>query len=114
RGAIARRVAAGVTRAGAVLRLGPPGQRRAPLAVPPGAAARTVWSWGRQPVAFESNPVPLRLEGLGAARAITAGAYHGLALQPDGSLWAWGRNDRGQLGSGSTGETSGPVRVRDA
>jgi uncharacterized repeat protein (TIGR03803 family) len=29
---------------------------------------------------------------------IAAGGYHSLELQPDGSLWAWGGDDSGQLG----------------
>ena len=27
-----------------------------------------------------------------------AGNYHALAVRSDGSVWAWGRNTRGQLG----------------
>src|SRR5438876_489024 len=33
---------------------------------------------------------------------ITVGAGHCLALKSDGSLWAWGLNDHGQVGDGST------------
>ena len=32
--------------------------------------------------------------------AIAAGVYHSLILKDDGSVWATGRNDRGQLGTG--------------
>jgi len=32
--------------------------------------------------------------------AIAAGGWHSLAIKPDGSLWAWGRNNHGQLGTG--------------
>ena len=35
--------------------------------------------------------------------AIAAGAYHGLFLKNDGSLWAMGLNDDGQLGDGTYG-----------
>ena len=44
----------------------------------------------------------------------TAGANHTLAVQANGSLWAWGRNFYGQLGQGSSGtgtDLSSPVRV---
>ena len=33
----------------------------------------------------------------------TGGLGHGLALRIDGSLWVWGANDKGQLGSGWSG-----------
>ena len=33
---------------------------------------------------------------------VAAGRIHYLALRSDGTVWAWGRNDRGQLGRGTT------------
>ena len=47
---------------------------------------------------------------------IAAGTYHSLAIQKDGSLWAWGRNDFGQLGLGSAdfNPHSTPTRVGTA
>jgi alpha-tubulin suppressor-like RCC1 family protein len=33
--------------------------------------------------------------------AISGGLAHTLALKQDGSLWAWGQNDRGQVGDGT-------------
>ncbi|MDB4980460.1 MAG: repeat-containing protein [Myxococcales bacterium] len=35
-------------------------------------------------------------------QAISIGATHTLAIQTDGSLWSWGKNDKGQLGDGNT------------
>jgi alpha-tubulin suppressor-like RCC1 family protein len=43
--------------------------------------------------------------------AISAGAEHVLALKRNGTLWAWGRNDCGQLGLGNFVPTNRPVRV---
>ena len=42
---------------------------------------------------------------------ITCGTGHCLALQRDGSLWAWGRNNEGELGNGTTKSEPLPVRI---
>ena len=39
------------------------------------------------------------------------GASHGLALDGDGNIWSWGRNDYGQLGDGTMVERHSPQRV---
>jgi alpha-tubulin suppressor-like RCC1 family protein len=41
---------------------------------------------------------------------IAAGAYHSLGIKADGTLWAWGLNSSGQLGTG-TGNQSIPKQV---
>src|SRR2546423_9149861 len=43
--------------------------------------------------------------------AIAAGAMHTLAIDCDGSLWAWGYNSMGQLGDGTTMKRGLPVKV---
>jgi alpha-tubulin suppressor-like RCC1 family protein len=43
--------------------------------------------------------------------AIAAGAYHSLALCSDGTLVAWGFNDDGELGDGTTNRQNEPVAV---
>ncbi|MDD2510381.1 MAG: DUF3048 domain-containing protein [Syntrophomonas sp.] len=48
-----------------------------------------------------------------AVIAIVAGGSHSLALKNDGSVWAWGNNQNGQLGDGSTTCRSYPVQVKD-
>ena len=40
-----------------------------------------------------------------------AASYHSLALKQDGSLWAWGLNNYGQLGLGDTADRHTPTRV---
>jgi YD repeat-containing protein len=43
-----------------------------------------------------------------------AGHSHTVALKSDGTLWAWGHNDQGQLGDGSTADTNLPKRIGSA
>ncbi|MBI4970897.1 MAG: DUF2341 domain-containing protein [Candidatus Omnitrophica bacterium] len=41
---------------------------------------------------------------------IAAGDYHTVALKTDGTVWAWGLNSYGQLGDGTTTNSSIPVQ----
>lgn len=53
-----------------------------------------------------------RIEGLPPIVQIASnGSLHALALDEDGLLWAWGYNDDGQLGDGTTTDSAVPVRV---
>lgn len=56
--------------------------------------------------------VPVRVQGLESVKIITVGAFHNLALQDDGALWAWGNNEYGQLGTGDTQPRSQPIQVQ--
>lgn len=42
---------------------------------------------------------------------ILTGFNHTLAVKPDGTLWAWGKNDYGQLGLNDTRDRNAPVQV---
>ncbi|HZI07241.1 MAG TPA: RCC1 repeat-containing protein, partial [Archangium sp.] len=42
---------------------------------------------------------------------LAAGGDHSLALDADGTLWAWGHNASGQLGDGTTRNRSQPVKA---
>jgi alpha-tubulin suppressor-like RCC1 family protein len=42
---------------------------------------------------------------------IAAGDYHSIALKTDNTLWAWGRNDHGQLGDGTYVNKNAPVQI---
>jgi len=52
------------------------------------------------------------VQGLDNVKLIAVGAFHNLALQEDGTLWAWGNNEYGQLGTGDTQPRSQPVPVQ--
>jgi alpha-tubulin suppressor-like RCC1 family protein len=59
-----------------------------------------------------SSPSALRPVGLyqGVAQ-VSAGSFHTLALLDDGTVVAWGGNLKGELGNGSTTDSSVPVPV---
>ncbi len=64
----------------------------------------------------KSTPVQVKIAG-GAAMTevdqVSAGYYHTLILKKNGSLWAVGDNEYGQLGDGTVNDTSTPVAVRE-
>lgn len=55
---------------------------------------------------------PVKVQGLERVCLISAGAFHNLALEEDGLLWAWGNNEYGQLGTGDTQPRSQPICVQ--
>ena len=67
-----------------------------------------MWSWGNNnfgQLGLGSGvtgirPEPAKIEALRSKRIVKvhAGEYHSLALGADGTVYTWGRNDRGQLG----------------
>ena len=61
-----------------------------------------------------SVPTPVDASGVLAGKMIVAlagGDDHSLALADDGKVYAWGRNDFGQLGDGTTDPRTSPVAV---
>ncbi|RAK66188.1 hypothetical protein [Hymenobacter edaphi] len=42
---------------------------------------------------------------------LAAGEHHTLAIRPNGTLWAWGANEHGQLGDGTTTQRTSPVQI---
>ncbi len=57
---------------------------------------------------FDRNQ-PVWLPDVNDANTVAAGLTHGLALDPNGGVWAWGLNDHGQLGNGSLETPQTPV-----
>jgi alpha-tubulin suppressor-like RCC1 family protein len=84
-------------------------------------SAGTVWSWGNNfygelgngtTSAIEgSNPTPVPVPGLNGIVQIAAGDDFSLALRGDGSVWAWGHNNSGQLGDGTTVDRDQPEQL---
>ncbi|MBD3921857.1 hypothetical protein H8B09_24060 [Paenibacillus sp. PR3] len=65
---------------------------------------------GKQSIDIAVEPV--QVEGLKDIIAVAAGDDHSLALRKDGTVWAWGGNQNGQLGIDGTGNQLRPVQVK--
>ncbi|HUJ28780.1 MAG TPA: RCC1 domain-containing protein, partial [Myxococcales bacterium] len=46
--------------------------------------------------------VPISAQATSSRLRLNAADDYTLALEPDGTLWAWGQNSAGQLGDGTT------------
>lgn len=78
----------------------------------------SLWTWGDNQFgqlglgATGGNVVfPERVGTSSGWRQVALGDYHAVALQTDGSLWAWGNNSVGQVGDGTFADRSLPVRI---
>src|ERR1700674_3461523 len=82
------------------------------------------WAWGDNRAGQLGNgtvtatgcsciptPVPVSLPTGTTVTAIAGGTLHSLALTPTGQVLAWGYNFDGELGNGSTTNSSSPVAV---
>ena len=68
-------------------------------------------SGGGNDVSFQYFPVRVPFPGGTAITDIEAGMLNSFAIDSAGYLWAWGRNNTGQLGTGDTESRHTPVRV---
>jgi alpha-tubulin suppressor-like RCC1 family protein len=87
----------------------------------------TVWAWGRNdfgevgttmrfctPTSCPTGvPAPTQVSGLSGTTAIAAGWYHTMALRSDGTVWAWGLNEFGEVGNGTTTSSATPTQVAE-
>ena len=81
-------------------------------------ADKTVWVWGQSSNGSTGFPdghvsaIPEQIPGLEQIVAIESkGEGHAFALKADGSVWAWGHNNRGQLGLSAAVSISTPTQV---
>ena len=83
----------------------------------------TVWAWGSNSRGqlgdgtTTSSESPVQVLGPGGVgfltgvKAVHAGRTHTVVLKDDGTVWAWGDNENGQLGDDTTTERVTPVQV---
>lgn len=82
----------------------------------------TVWGWGGDAFGQLGDGTanatgcfcelaPVQAIGLSNIVAITSGSFHSLALRSDSTVWAWGSNSNGQLGTGVAGNSAVPTQV---
>jgi alpha-tubulin suppressor-like RCC1 family protein len=86
----------------------------------------SVWTWGINTEGqlgygtTDTTCAPVQVKGPGGSgnlsgvMSVAAGEGHSVAIKSDGTIWAWGRNGNGQLGNGTTSNTSAPIQVKGA
>ena len=80
----------------------------------------TVWCWGSERSGALGNGVtssdgysasPVQVSGISAAKSVAVAELHGCALNRNGSIQCWGVGGDGELGNGSSVDSSVPVTV---
>jgi len=83
----------------------------------------SVWAWGYNVYgqlgddSTDNSSTPVQVKGPGGVDWLSgvtaiAASDHTAALKSDGSVWSWGYNVYGQLGDGTTDNSSTPVQVQ--
>ncbi|MDE2591008.1 MAG: hypothetical protein KGL95_15230, partial [Patescibacteria group bacterium] len=80
----------------------------------------TIWAWGTNLYGVLGNGNdngadygPTQILSLSNVAGIGAGGWHSLAVKSDGTVYAWGRNYEGEIGTGSTSpDVTSPSLVR--
>jgi alpha-tubulin suppressor-like RCC1 family protein len=78
----------------------------------------TVWTWGRNQFGQLGNgtnvaqsSAPVQVLGLSDVVLYAARDYHNLAVKSDGTVWAWGSGENGELGNNDIQDSNVPVQV---
>ncbi len=85
----------------------------------------SLWAWGSNwygqlgdgtggdRTVNHDSPVPVRIGSDSDWRIVSARGESTMGIKEDGSLWAWGVNQYGQLGDGTNDAKNVPVRIGD-
>jgi len=80
----------------------------------------TIWAWGYNKEGqlgdgtdgiLSSKSKPVQVGNSKDWAAVSAGFHHTVAFRMDGTIWAWGGNDCGQLGDDTATSENSPVQV---
>ncbi|GEP52556.1 chromosome condensation regulator [Flavobacterium noncentrifugens] len=78
----------------------------------------TLWGWGNNNSGLLGNGsqeplnLPTQIGVENNWKTLTSGSsYHNAGIKNDGTLWAWGNNEYGQLGDGTATSSSIPIQV---
>ena len=85
----------------------------------------SLWSWGANNInvfseriggwlgdgTINDRVVPAKI--MDNVSAVSAGAWHSIAVKNDGTLWVWGLNKEGQLGDGTLTTRLTPIKLMD-
>ncbi|MEI6091488.1 MAG: T9SS type A sorting domain-containing protein [bacterium] len=79
----------------------------------------SLWAWGWNKYGMigdstninRSTPIQIGKNYLGKVKLISTDTYITAAITEDGALWAWGRNDDGELGDGTNIDKTYPVQI---
>ena len=86
----------------------------------------TLWAWGangygqvgdgtiqtgaeRDPYVKKASPI--RIGSATTWQSVAVGGSHTVAVRTDGTLWAWGNNNSGQMGDGTNTDRTSPVQI---
>jgi len=67
---------------------------------------------GDYPVEFKKGHEIRRIVGIEKVISVSLGDQHAVAITEDGNLWAWGKNNAGQLGDASFKDSLTPILVK--
>ncbi|HQF79165.1 MAG TPA: chromosome condensation regulator RCC1, partial [Spirochaetota bacterium] len=78
----------------------------------------TLWTWGNNGfgqlgdgTTGSNKSSPVQIGSSTDWASVSCGISHTVAIKSNGSLWAWGYNNSGRLGDGTTANKSSPIQI---